>query len=1152
MRRPVLSIIAFVLFLFVLFVTSTPVQAAGPVIQNWGPKSAPIGAILTISGTGFGATQGSSTVSVNGTVATVIDSWSDTLIFAEVPIGATTGNVIVTVGGVNSNAQFQLTVVPAPAITSVSPSSGPIGTSITITGTNLFPGTLLEDVWGVDFYPTGACFDCWVFAAATSSSNTSYVVTVPPGATTGKVGVEFDGIGSNPLNFTVTGPLAPVSDAGLPDVVPLGSTVRLDGTHSYDPNGLPLTYQWSFYNIPTGSNAVLLNPTTPLPTFVPDVAGEYEISVTVNNGTYSGGVYVVFIDTSPAEHDFPIPNPGPDQTVNVGSTVQLDGSGSSAPAGNPLTYRWCLWYAPNDSSQLVYQGTTPFSNPTAVNPTFVASNAGSYFAELSLPGAGPEQCSNFELVFNSELVKISTVNSQPVANAGPAQSVQAPQTVQLDGTGSTDVDGNSLTYSWAIISKPTGSNAALSSAGYPQPTFNADILGTYVAQLIVNDGTVNSSPGLSHDQMSRRTSTVTITNLDVTPIANAGPAQTAPVGSTVNLDGTASSDVNGLSLSYRWSLLSTPSNSVASLSLPTSENPYFTADVAGKYVAQLIVNDTIVDSAPVTVEISTDNSRPVAAVGSHQTVRVGTTVQLSGAASNDADGNTLTYQWAILYKPSGASAVLSSSTAVDPTFVASVAGLYVVQLIVNDGQLSSPPVTTWIKAESTNLAPVVSAGANQTITLPINSVTLNGSATDDGLPNGTLVITWSVVSGPGTVAFFNPNEASTQATFSAAGAYVLKLTANDTLLLNSATTTVTVNPPVDQPPVVSAGPNQTITLPANIVTLNGSATNGGLPLTTTWSVVSGAGPVLFANGTVPVTTAMFSIAGVYDLRLTASNGQTSASADATITVNPQPNTPPSGTIVLAPASAGPINTGTAQQLQATVTNNLGGAITNTLVTFTVSGPNATSGTATTNSNGVATFSYTGTKAGVDAIVATATVGLLMLTSNSSMISWVLSSPGITGWSTVQGKFFVSQHGSGTFDITNGTTPAFTQTFTSINFNPPTGSVPGMPSTIGVATVPFTDVTTDANGNYTGNLPACQNPNQNQNPPACLAGYETGAGTLATFEAVFTGTFTVAAGEVTFNFLNSDGFVFGIGNGPQPAQRISGSYVDPPASTAFNA
>jgi hypothetical protein len=849
----------------------------------------------------------------------------------------------------------------------------------------------------------------------------------------------------------------------------VGSTVTLNGTSSYDLNGRSLTYQWSFVNVPAGSSAVISNPNSPTPTFVPDVAGPYGLQLTVNNGSLSSAPsQVTTVWATPYTLSDVVPSAGPDQTVKVGSTVQLDATGTTQLAGTPIGYLWTLWYRADNNSQWNYETTVPLSDPYSPTPTFVANAPGTYFAGLEewdySDGAVGGYSGGYFTPYTA-LVKVSTVNSQPIANAGPAQNIQGPQTVQLDGTGSTDVDGNALTYSWAILNKPVGSAATISSPTSPRPTFYADVVGPYVVQLIVNDGTVNSLPNCSWTTASR-TATVLITNSEITPIANPGPAQTVPVGVSVTLSGADSVDFDGHPLTYSWSLLSAPWGSNASLSLATSPNPYFTADVAGKYVVQLVVNDGTTNSVPQTVLISTDNSRPVAGAGPHQTVAIGSTVQLSGAESTDADGNPLTYSWAILYQPSGANAVLSIATTVDPTFVASKAGLYVVQLIVNDGQLNSPPVTTWINA-AVNQAPVVNAGPNQTITLPINTVTLDGTATDDGLPNGTLIISWSVVSGPGTVNFFNPDEAVTQATFSAASTYVLKLTANDTQLRSSATTTVTVNPPLDQPPVVNAGPNQTITLPANIVTLNGSATDGGLPLTFSWSAVSGPGPVLFANPSMPVTTATFAVAGVYNLQLSASNGQTAASSNVTITVNPQANTPPSGSIVLSPASAGPVYTGTAQQLQATVTNNIG-AVSGTVVTFKVTGPNATVGTATTNSSGIATFSYTGQEVGVDAIVATATLGSLSLTSNTAMISWALQSPGITG-STVQGQFFTSPHGSGTFDIAKGTTPAFTQSFAFFDFNPPTGSVPGMPGSIGVTTVPFTNLTTDANGNYTGSV-----------------------------------------------------------------------------------
>ena len=80
----------------------------------------------------------------------------------------------------------------------------------------------------------------------------------------------------------------------------------------------------------------------------------------------------------------------------------------------------------------------------------------------------------------------------------------------------------------------------------------------------------------------------------------------------------------------------------------------------------------------------------------------------------------------------------------------------------------------------TNIAPIVSAGTNQTVIWPV-IVSLSGSVTDDGKPNppGVTTTTWSQISGAGTVAFGNPNAVSTTASFSASGIYLLQLAAND-------------------------------------------------------------------------------------------------------------------------------------------------------------------------------------------------------------------------------------------------------------------------------------------------------------------------------------------------------------------------------------
>jgi hypothetical protein len=106
---------------------------------------------------------------------------------------------------------------------------------------------------------------------------------------------------------------------------------------------------------------------------------------------------------------------------------------------------------------------------------------------------------------------------------------------------------------------------------------------------------------------------------------------------------------------------------------------------------------------------------------------------------------------------------------------------------------STSTVQIIVNPQPVNQAPVVNAGANQTVTQPATTASLAGAVSDDGLPVGAVVTsTWSVVSGPGSVTFANVNAPSTTATFSTLGTYVLRLTASDTALSNSATTQVVV------------------------------------------------------------------------------------------------------------------------------------------------------------------------------------------------------------------------------------------------------------------------------------------------------------------------------------------------------------------------
>ncbi len=167
--------------------SSVPVPT--PNIASLSPTTGAVGASVTISGSNFGTTQGTSTVKFNGTTATAT-SWSATSIVVTVPSGATTGNVVVTVSGLASNG-VSFTVVPAPSITSLSPTAGAAGAWVTIAGSN-FGST--QGTSTVKFNGT--------IATPTSWNASTIVVAAPTNATTGSVLVHASGVDSNGVNFT--------------------------------------------------------------------------------------------------------------------------------------------------------------------------------------------------------------------------------------------------------------------------------------------------------------------------------------------------------------------------------------------------------------------------------------------------------------------------------------------------------------------------------------------------------------------------------------------------------------------------------------------------------------------------------------------------------------------------------------------------------------------------------------------------------------------------------------------------------------------------------------------------------------------------------------------------------------------------------------
>ena len=472
---------------------------------------------------------------------------------------------------------------------------------------------------------------------------------------------------------------APTAAAGPDQIVTqAGTVVTLDGSSSTDSNGDALTYDWSFTSVPQNSDVTLTNPTTVSPTFTPDINGDYTLDLVVNDGTSDSTPDSILIVLDIANEP-PTANAGPDQNVETGSLVTLDGSGSTDLEGDTLTYDWVL-------STPAGSGAT-LSDTAAVSPTYTADVDGTYTIDLTVSDDAGQSTID-EVVINA-----TTTNAAPVANAGPDQNVATGSLVNLDASASSDANGDMLSYTWTLTNIPTSSIATLTDSTSSSPQFTVDLDGTYEATLLVNDGSEDST-----------TSTVMITaqTANSAPTANAGIDQNITTTTVVTLDGSASSDADGDSLTYSWSLTSTPTGSTASITDQTLVTPTFTADLDGSYVAQLTVSDGVASSTPDTITIvaETFNSAPIASAGTSQNVAIGDVVTLDGSGSSDADGDSLSYSWSFSSLPSGSLAFFDDTTSVSPSFTPDLAGSYVVGLIVSDGTEDSVSATVSIEAVS--------------------------------------------------------------------------------------------------------------------------------------------------------------------------------------------------------------------------------------------------------------------------------------------------------------------------------------------------------------------------------------------------------------------------------------------------------------------
>ena len=455
--------------------------------------------------------------------------------------------------------------------------------------------------------------------------------------------------------------------------------------------------------------------------------------------------------------------------------------------------------------------------------------------------------------------------------------------------------GSALSFAWRKVSGP--GLVTFGDAGGAASTATFGAAGVYKLRLTVSDGQ------LTHADLT----TVTVNPGNQPPTVSAGADQTITLPETASLSGTVADDglPAGVTVAVSWSKISGPGD----VSFGDGGAAVTTASFSapGVYTLRLSASDSELSAAAeVTVTVNPANEAPSVNAGADQTVTLPGSAQLNGSVTDDGlpAGSATTSTWSVVSGPAAVTFADPNAAFTTATFAA--AGEYVLRLTATDSQLSgSDDVVITVAPE--NQAPTAAAGPDQTVTMP-DAAHLNGTVGDDGLPAGSSVSSvWSKVSGPGTVTFANAGVTVTEASFSEAGTYVLRLTASDSLLTASDEVTVVVNP-ANQAPAVSAGPDQTITLPA-AANLGGVVTDDGLPaggsVSASWTKVSGPGAVAFGNPASAATNATFTQAGVYVLMLAASDSQLDASDTVTVTVE-TPLNPPTADFVALTGEPGPV------------------------------------------------------------------------------------------------------------------------------------------------------------------------------------------------------------------------------------------------------
>lgn len=581
---------------------------------------------------------------------------------------------------------------------------------------------------------------------------------------------------SDDMQITVVDPTPPsppnappFANAGGDQTVTLpANTATLNGSAN-DPDGSIASYAWTKLSGPAGGT--LQTPNAAVTDVAALVAGTYvfRLTVTDNAGaTHTDDIQIIVNSAPLPPNQAPTANAGPDQVITLPvNTTTLNGSGTDAD-GTIASFAWTKVSGPAG-------GTISSANTASTGITGLV--AGVYVFRLTVTDNRAATATNtIQVTVNSA----PAPNAAPTANAGPNRNITLPvNTTTVNGSG-TDTDGTIASFAWTKVSGPAGGNLQSPAAASTSITgLNA---GTYVFRLTVTD---NDGATATDNVSVIVSASLAPSPSNQAPVANAGNniTITLPVNNA-SLAGSGT-DADGSIATYSWTKVSGPTGGNIQSNNTASTN--ITSLIAGTYVYRLTVTDNAGAQSSDDVQVTVNpapapvgNQAPIANAGTNRSITLPTNSVSFTGSGTDPDGTIAGYSWSKVSGPAGGTIQTPNTATTNITGL--TAGTYVFRLTVtdNDGASASDDIQLIVNAAPVlpNQAPIANAGRDISITLPVNSAILNGSASTD--PDGSIVsYSWRKVQGPNGSSLTANNTAAATASDLTKGVFEYELTVTD-------------------------------------------------------------------------------------------------------------------------------------------------------------------------------------------------------------------------------------------------------------------------------------------------------------------------------------------------------------------------------------